>query len=145
MRDALAALRAEDPAGRPPADLVVFPEATMASFAARSAEVAEPLDGPFADGVRALASEFGTTIAVGMFTPADAGRCNTLLCDGRGGGGVLRQAAPLRRLRVRRVGPRRPGGAPVDIEVGGVRVGLAICYDLRFPMSSPRRARGRWW
>ena len=36
------------------ADLVVFPEATMATFARRSSEVAEPLDGPFADGVRRI-------------------------------------------------------------------------------------------
>ena len=68
------------------ADLVVFPEATMASFSTRSADVAEPLDGPFAQGVRALASEFGTTIAVGMFTPGPDGRpLNTCFVTGPAG------------------------------------------------------------
>jgi len=134
MRAALA-----DAAG---ADLVVFPEATMASFAARSAEVAEPLDGPFADGVRALASEFGTTIAVGMFTPADAGRCrNTLFVTGAAGEWHYDKLHLFDAFGFAESDHVSPGEATVIIEVGGVRVGLAICYDVRFPALFTHYAR----
>ena len=48
------------------ARIVVFPEAAMACFGTRLDEVAEPLDGPFADGVRAVAQEHDVTLVVGM-------------------------------------------------------------------------------
>lgn len=50
------------------ARLVVHPEAAMASFAGRLDTVAEPLDGRFADGVRALAHRHGVSVVVGMFS-----------------------------------------------------------------------------
>ena len=53
------------------ARLVVHPEAAMVSFAGRLDTVAQPLDGAFADGVRAVAERHGVTVVVGMFTPAD--------------------------------------------------------------------------
>lgn len=57
-------------AGEAGAALVVFPEAAMACFAATLAEVAQPLDGPFASGVRAAAAAASVIAVVGMFTPA---------------------------------------------------------------------------
>jgi len=132
-RDNLALLRStlSDAVG---ADLVVFPEATMASFATASAQVAEPLDGPFAEGVRALAAEFGTTIAVGMFTPAAAGRCrNTLLVTGAGGEASYDKLHLFDAFGFAESEHVEPGERPVLVEVAGVTVGLAICYDLRFP------------
>ncbi len=67
------------------ARLVVFPEATMRCFGRNLAEVAEPLDGPWAGRVRQIAAEAGVTVVVGMFTPADHGRVrNTLLVSGPG-------------------------------------------------------------
>ncbi|NLI86246.1 MAG: carbon-nitrogen hydrolase family protein [Propionibacterium sp.] len=120
------------------ADLVVFPEATMASFARRSAEVAEPLDGPFADGVRAVAAQFGTTIAVGMFTPRSAvgahGRCrNTLLVTGPGGEAAYHKLHLFDAFGFAESEHIEPGDRPVAVVVAGVTVGLAICYDVRFP------------
>ena len=58
----------------------------MASFATRSAEVAEPLDGPFASAVRTLASQWGLVVAAGVFTPGEDPRRprNTLLVTGPG-------------------------------------------------------------
>lgn len=122
------------------ADLVVFPEATMASFATRSADVAEPLHGPFANRVRGLASDHGTTIAVGMFTPderavGDAGRdrChNTLFVTGPGGDAFYHKLHLFDAFGFAESDHIVPGEAPALIEVGGVRVGLSICYDLRF-------------
>lgn len=59
------------------AQLVVFPEATMCRFGVPLGPVAEPLDGPWADGVRSVAAESKITVVAGMFTPAGDGRVKT--------------------------------------------------------------------
>ena len=62
------------------AQLVVFPEATMCRFGVPLTSIAEPVDGPWADGVRRLAADAGIAVVVDMFTPADDDRVfNTLL------------------------------------------------------------------
>ncbi|BCI91459.1 hypothetical protein NIIDMKKI_66650 [Mycobacterium kansasii] len=67
------------------AELVVFPEATMCRFGVPLAPIAEPLDGPWANGVRRIATEAGITVVAGMFTPADDGRVmNTVVAAGPG-------------------------------------------------------------
>jgi predicted amidohydrolase len=68
------------------ARLVVFPEAMMRCFGGASlVEIAQPLDGPWANAVRAIAAQAGVAIATGMFTPTDDGRVrNTLLVTGAG-------------------------------------------------------------
>ncbi len=68
------------------ARLVVFPEATMCRFGVPLAPIAEPVDGPWAEGVRRIAADANITVVVGMFSPADDGRVyNTLLAVGPGG------------------------------------------------------------
>src|SRR5690349_635533 len=72
-------------AARDGARLVVLPEATMCAFGVPLGPVAEPLDGPWASGVREIARDNGITVVVGMFTPGDDGRVrNTLLATGGG-------------------------------------------------------------
>src|ERR1700722_2749739 len=67
------------------AALVVFPEATMCRFGVPLAPIAEPLDGPWASGVRAIAERAGIVVVAGMFAPADGGRVtNTLIATGPG-------------------------------------------------------------
>ena len=124
------------------ATLVLFPEATMCRFGVPLAEVAEPLDGPWADGVRRIAAEARITVIAGMFVPADlndgqARVTNTLIATG---GGVdahydkiyLYDAFGFTESRT-----VAPGHEPVTIEVAGdsgtVTVGLSLCYDIRFP------------
>ncbi len=82
------------------AKLVVFPEATMCRFGVPLAPIAEPIDGPWADGVRRIATESGITVIAGMFSPAGDGRVtNTLIVAGAGhpqpAGRPLRQDPPL--------------------------------------------------
>ena len=67
------------------ASLVLFPEATMCRFGVPLAPLAEPLDGPWASGVRAVAQRAGVVVVAGMFAPSDDGRVtNTLLATGPG-------------------------------------------------------------
>jgi deaminated glutathione amidase len=120
------------------AALVVFPEATMCRFGVPLAPNAEPVDGPWADGVRAIAADAGITVVTGMFTPADDGRvANTLLAVGPGTPNEpdthydkihLYDAFGFTESRT-----VAPGREPVVITVDGVEVGLTTCYDIRFP------------
>ena len=123
------------------ASLVLFPEATMCRFGVPLAPVAEPLDGRWADGLRAIAEQSGLTVVAGMFRPADGDAdhrvTNTLLAAGRGvdthydkihlydafGFSESKTVAP----------GREPVVITVDGDAGPVTVGLTLCYDIRFP------------
>ena len=116
------------------ADLVVFPEATMARFGTRLTDIAQPLDGPWASEVRRLAADADVTVVVGMFTPTADGRVrNTLLATGPGVDEQYDKVHLFDAYSVRESDTVAPGDRVVTIEVTGTRVGLATCYDVRFP------------
>lgn len=120
------------------ATLVVFPEATMCRFGVPLGPIAEPVDGPWADGVRRIATDSGVTVIAGMFTPSGDGRVtNTLIAAGPGTPNQpdthydkihLYDAFGFTESRT-----VAPGREPVVITVDGVGVGLSVCYDIRFP------------
>ena len=132
------------------AKLVVFPEATMCRFGVPLAPIAEPVDGPWADGVRRIATDSGITVIAGMFTPAGDGRVkNTLIAAGPGSPNQpsdqlwahydkihLYDAFGFTESRT-----VAPGNEPVVITVDGIRVGLTVCYDIRFPALYTELAR----
>jgi predicted amidohydrolase len=116
------------------ARLVLFPEATMCRFGVPLKPVAEPLDGPWASGVREIAARFGVIVVAGMFCPSDDGRVtNTLLATG---GGIEEHYHKIHLYDAFGFTESRtvaPGLEPVMITVDGVGVGLSTCYDIRFP------------
>ena len=115
------------------ARLVVFPEATMACFGSRLSEVAEPLDGPFACGVRAAAASAGVIAVAGIFTPAGGGRVhNTLLITGPGIEASYHKIHLYDAFGSRESETVSPGASLVSIDALGTRIGFATCYDLRF-------------
>ncbi len=123
------------------ADLVVFPEATMRCFGRSLVDVAEPVDGPWATRVREIAAENEVVVVVGMFTPADHDRvANTLLATGPGVEASYDKIHLFDAFGFAESDTVAPGAVPVVIEVGGVRVGLATCYDVRFPTLFTRLA-----
>ena len=116
------------------AQLVVFPEATMRCFGHDLAEVAEPLDGPWASRVRELAAASGVVVAVGMFTPAGDGRVhNTLLVTGPGVEAAYDKIHLFDAYGYAESATVAPGGTPLVVTVAGVGVGFTTCYDVRFP------------
>ncbi|MFK0290138.1 carbon-nitrogen hydrolase family protein [Streptomyces sp. NPDC090442] len=116
------------------ARLAVLPEAAMVRFGVPLGPVAEPLDGPWAEGVRSVAEETGVTVVAGMFTPAPDGRvANTLLATGPGVEASYDKIHLYDAFGFRESDTVAPGDRVVTIDVDGVRVGLATCYDLRFP------------
>lgn len=113
--------------------IVVFPEASMACFGTRLAAVAQPLDGPFATGVREVAARLAVTLVVGMFTPARDGRVhNTLLLTGPDGEARYDKIHLYDAFGGRESDTVAAGDAVVTVSVAGTTVGLATCYDLRF-------------
>jgi predicted amidohydrolase len=116
------------------ASVALFPEATMACFGIPLGPVAEPLDGPWACAVRAAADEHGVLVVAGMFTPAEDGRVhNTLLVTGRGhhlGYDKIHLFDAFGFTESRTVAP---GSEPVTVELDGATLGVATCYDIRFP------------
>ena len=116
------------------AELVVFPEAMMRRFGLPLAEVAEPLDGRWASGVRAVAERLGVVIVAGMFTPTDDGRVsNTLLATGPGVESHYDKIHLFDAFGFAESVTVAPGTEPVVIKVGPASVGLTTCYDVRFP------------
>jgi deaminated glutathione amidase len=116
------------------ADLVVFPEATMCRFGVPLGPIAEPIDGPWATAVSAIAARHGVAVVAGMFTP-DGDRVRNTLIIARADGTIgsydkihLYDAFGFAESRT-----VAPGAEPVTFDVGGVTVGVATCYDIRFP------------
>jgi predicted amidohydrolase len=112
------------------ASVVLLPEATMACFGTSLGPLAEPLDGPWASGVREVAAAHDVLVVAGMFTPAPDGRVfNTLLATGRDrhvGYDKIHLYDAFGFQESRTV-------APGDSLVVLADVGLATCYDVRFP------------
>ncbi|GAA4854540.1 carbon-nitrogen hydrolase family protein [Saccharopolyspora cebuensis] len=116
------------------AELAVFPEATMACFGIKLGPVAEPLDGPWATEVRRLADEAGIAVVAGMFTPSADGRVtNTLLVTGRGLDTSYDKVHLFDAFGFAESRTVAPGAEPVIVELDGTSIGLATCYDIRFP------------
>lgn len=116
------------------ARVVVFPEAAMARFGVPLKGLAEPLDGPWAKAVGQLADEHGVLIVAGMFTPSDDGRVrNTLLVTGLGRHLGYDKIHLYDAFGFRESDTVAPGEDVLTTTVDDVTLGLATCYDLRFP------------
>ena len=126
------------------AALVVLPE--YASYFERRmgpsfAEHAEPLDGPFVAAVTALAAESGTVIAFGLVeTGGPQGgrgrfRNTAVAVSGDGVVAVYRKTHLYDAFGASESTWVEPGALepPQTFLLGGLRVGMQTCYDLRFP------------
>ena len=121
------------------AELVVFPEATMRAFGNSLLDIAEPLDGPWAARVRAIAAEHDIVIVAGMFTPGTTDGVahrkvrNTLLVTGRGVDTSYDKIHLFDAFGFAESDTVDPGTEAATFELDGVTFGLATCYDVRFP------------
>ncbi|MFF5792389.1 carbon-nitrogen hydrolase family protein [Paeniglutamicibacter sp. NPDC012692] len=124
------------------AELVVFPEATMCAFGNPLLDVAEPLDGPWAEEVRAIARDLGIVIVAGMFTPGSGARVrNTLLVTGPGVETSYDKIHLFDAFGFFESDGVDAGESPVTFEHNGTVFGLATCYDIRFPALFTSNAR----
>lgn len=116
------------------AQLVIFPEATMRRFGLPLAEVAEPVDGAWAQQLGKIAELHQLVIVAGMFTPGEDGRIqNTLRAVGPDVDAHYNKIHLFDAFGFRESDTVAPGADPVMITVGEASVGLTTCYDVRFP------------
>jgi deaminated glutathione amidase len=118
------------------AQLAVFPEGTQARFGTDLRAAAEPTDGPFCRGLAEAARDHGIAVVAGVFEPGP-GRLvyNTaVMFDERGTlAAAYRKIHLFDALGQRESDQVAPGDEPVVAELGGLRVGVMTCYDIRFP------------
>jgi len=121
--------------------VAVFPEATMARFGVPLNQVAQSLDGPWARAVQALADENNMVVVAGMFTPSEHGRVhNTVLVTGRGHHFGYKKIHLYDAFDFRESETVCPGRQEAVFDVENVRLGVATCYDVRFPYLFQRLA-----
>jgi predicted amidohydrolase len=121
------------------ADLVVLPEAFARDFGEPGSDLtayAEPLDGPFATALGEVAAQHDVAVLAGMFERSgDTSRpYNTLVLAEPSRQTTYRKIHLYDSFGYRESDTLSPGPThPVTTGVGGFRVGLMTCYDLRFP------------
>jgi deaminated glutathione amidase len=116
------------------AQLVIFPEATMRRFGLPLAEIAEPVDGPWAQQLRKLAEQHQLVVVAGMFTPSGDGRVrNTLRCVGPGVDAHYDKIHLFDAFGFHESDTVASGSELVVLTVGEANIGLTTCYDVRFP------------
>lgn len=125
------------------AQLIVLPEATSHAFGAGRLDTqAQELDGPFATGIQQLAQELGVYVVVGMFRPADTverdGKTinrvwNTALITGPDVHKGYDKIHTYDAFSYKESDTVKAGSDLVTFDIKDVTVGVAICYDIRFP------------
>ncbi|WP_312396907.1 carbon-nitrogen hydrolase family protein [Kocuria sp.] len=129
-------------AGQDNADILVLPEATMFAFGRSLKNIAEPADGPWARSVSTVAQEHGVAIMAGMFSPGDEGRVRNTALIALADGRVLSydKTHLYDAFGFKESDTVQAGVAPVTFDLHGVTVGVATCYDIRFPALFTRMA-----
>ncbi len=125
------------------AELVALPEKwNLLASGEEMAAAAEPLDGPSLEAARGWARELGVDLLAGSICErgGEGGKSfNTSVLIGPGG----EDLAVYRKIHMfdveaggvayRESDHEQAGEEIVDAAIGGVGVGLTVCYDLRFP------------
>ena len=130
-------------AGRAASDgagLLLAPEGSLVSFLEDSGapvRAAQALDGPFVSALADASARHGITIAAGTFVPdPQSPRVHNTLVVLQGG----RLAAAYQKVHlydafsfVESDSITAGSATPPIVDIGGLKVGFATCYDLRFP------------
>ncbi len=123
-------------------DMVILPEmsAFMAADPSALRDSAEPVDGPFASALSDLAARLGIFLHAGSIIEARGERrYNTSFLFGRDGA-LLGRYSKVHRFdvtlpdgtKIRESAMWDRGEEIAVVHIGAVKVGFAICYDLRF-------------
>lgn len=121
-------------AGSRGAQLIVLPEASLCPFDADPVRAAREHGSDFDAAVTEAAEKASIVAVVGSFEPAGDGRiANVLLARGPGLHADYRKIHLYDAFGFEESRTVVPGDQLSTIEIAGVTVGLATCYDVRFP------------
>ena len=113
--------------------LLVFPELTLTGFTMRSKRFAETIEGESVNYFASLALKHNSHIFAGFIEEDQGQYFNTLIHLDSSGQMITR----YRKIHpFSHTGENRhfsPGEKPVITSIDGIKFGLSICYDLRFP------------
>lgn len=118
------------------AHLVLLPEATLTPFGTDLRAAATAHHERFAQLVQELAEQHQLVVVAGSFTPTDDGRVhNTVIVRGPGWDPHLdyRKIHLFDAFGADESRTVAPGTELVTFELEGTRLGIATCYDVRFP------------
>lgn len=124
------------------ADLVIVPEYSMANITglppSRVYELSESLEGPFVERVRRAASEASVHVVATLFErsgrPPKVYNTAVLISPDGGFKAVYRKIHLFDAYGYRESEYMLHGEVPSPVvDVGGTKVALAICFDIRFP------------
>lgn len=120
-------------------DLLVFPEYSMGypnePLSRRYIEnIAEPINGPFVRSIAEKSKEAQIMIVIPIFELHNGSIFNTAVIIDRGKVlGGYRKVHLFDALGYRESDMFSPGSSPVLFKVGDMKIGVVICYDIRFP------------
>jgi len=120
-------------------DLVILPEMFSTGFSMQPGELAEPPGGPTARWLLDWSRRLGAALAGSVMT-RDGARCVNRLCFATPDGGLRHYD---KRHLFRMAGEHEhyaAGRETLVVEFRGWRIAPLVCYDLRFPVWSRRRA-----
>ena len=120
-------------AARSGAALVVLPEMTTTGFTMDTAGQAESRDGRSVTALRALARDAGVAIVAGVpIRDGERFYNEAFLFDAHGE--ITTEYRKQRVFRYAKEGEHYASGTePCVVTLGGVRIALLICFDLRYP------------
>ncbi len=128
--------RIANAAGDKGADLLIVPELFLTGYAIGAAEIArltEPLDGPSLAEVARIARTASLAIILGFPEQADGQVFNSAVVINRDGHVVACYRKTHLFGDVDRDQFAEGTDNPVVFDIGGVKVGMLICYDVEFP------------
>jgi predicted amidohydrolase len=121
----------------PDADLVMLPEIWQTGFMSfdRYAGDAQTLDGPLVTRLKALAQEMKVMLHTGSFVEKDGDRLfnTSMLLSPEGQVLAVYRKIHLFGFQSKETQILTPGDTPVVVETPFGNMGMATCFDLRFP------------
>ncbi len=114
-------------------DLLVFPELTLTGFTMNTKKFAEEIDGISFRFFIAVAVKFKTDVLGGVIEK-DNGKIHNALLHVNKQGLIMARYAKIHPFSFANENKYfDSGNEPVITEAGKTKIGLSICYDLRFP------------
>jgi len=115
------------------ADLLVLPEMCASGFTMDVENFAEPPDGPSVRGLSALAADHHLWLIAGLSISRNGEYVNSALAFAPDGSLVATYDKQRLFGYAKETTVYSAGTGPCVIKLGGLSVGLFVCFDLRFP------------